>query len=294
MAKAWVLRSVLPPSLRQEMMIASRRIAREVGPNSDENRVLSQVRPADTTGMMVDWQRADAQLGSMGLLYLVLGIILLSGRELPDSTFLSILFTKVCHFLKELRANAPDHSPCPKGKLRAYLARLGLSTSSALPSALRPDVTYPPGKPNTELSSITARQTDQSPHTVNDWLEVLTRHQYLEIENKKATITGQRQRRTHSSRNNKNREGEQESDAELVWKWGGRAEVEVGEEAAASFIVDIMEDGIQVTVDEAGEPLAPDQGSRRTHRLTRASQQPSLHDSLMQSVERAVGSQFVN
>lgn len=85
-AKAWIVRSVLPPKLRQEMMEGSRRVAREVGPSSDTARALEQMRPGDPEGCVVDWQRADAQLGSMGLLYLVLGLILLSGRELPDGT----------------------------------------------------------------------------------------------------------------------------------------------------------------------------------------------------------------
>lgn len=179
---------------------------------------------------------------------------------------------------------------------------MGLTRTTILPRALRPDDTYATGQPGAEQSSLVARITDASPHTVEDWLEVLTKQQYLEIENKQATITGQRQRRTHSKRKGRGDDFEPAGPGEdMVWKWGGRADVEIGEEAAANFIAEVMEDGVAVTAATAtangttDEPVAPD---GRRHQRIRATQlaapQLSLHDSLMTSVERAVGSQFVS
>lgn len=37
--------------------------------------------------VMLDWKKADGQLASMGLLYVVLSLILLSGRSVADGEF---------------------------------------------------------------------------------------------------------------------------------------------------------------------------------------------------------------
>lgn len=38
----------------------------------------------DTEGVMLDWKRANSEVGSMGLLFFVLSLILLNGRSITD------------------------------------------------------------------------------------------------------------------------------------------------------------------------------------------------------------------
>lgn len=48
------------------------------------NRGLTGLQ--DPAGIALDWRRAGSELGSMGLLYLVLSLILVNGRSLPDGS----------------------------------------------------------------------------------------------------------------------------------------------------------------------------------------------------------------
>lgn len=40
----------------------------------------------DSDGVLLDWKCASSELGSMGLTYLILSVILLNGRVLADGT----------------------------------------------------------------------------------------------------------------------------------------------------------------------------------------------------------------
>ena len=85
--KAYVLRSTLPAPL----------IAALTAEHTEADRA-----PAPA----LDWRHNDGQLGEMGLLFVVLSVILLSGRKVAE------------------------------GRLRAYLAQLSLSVDRALPMSL--------------------------------------------------------------------------------------------------------------------------------------------------------------
>ena len=65
-AQAYFLRSILPASVRQVLSSSSQ----------------------DNSSSLVDWSTNTGELGSMGLLYIILSLILLSGRRASEGTIL--------------------------------------------------------------------------------------------------------------------------------------------------------------------------------------------------------------
>lgn len=84
---AWVLCSVLPYEIRSAMLDENMKL-QNTQMDGAAASALGGMREPDMNGIMVDWRRADGQLGSMGILHVILGLILASGRELDDSQHL--------------------------------------------------------------------------------------------------------------------------------------------------------------------------------------------------------------
>lgn len=160
----WMLRSTLPPAVLQEL-----------GRRDTQDAAL------------VDWSM-DAQLGGMGLLFLILSIILLCGRRVDE------------------------------GRLRAYLAQLSLSVDRALPSALQPFHGSDEGETSTQ-----SRQRFSGDHklTLETYMAQLQRQGYLE-KVRVETVRGS--------------DGSAQAPA-AEYRWGPRAEVEIGEQAVGAFVV---------------------------------------------------------
>ncbi|WFD33462.1 hypothetical protein MCUN1_000275 [Malassezia cuniculi] len=170
--------------------------------------LIASLALSDTPAL--DWSASDGHAGSMGLLYVILAIILLSGRR------------------------------CSSVRLRAYLAQLSLSADRVLPSSLQPV-----GVDDTQPLTQARGRTD--PLDLDAYLGVLQRQSYIE-----------------SIRLPSSGEAQQKSE----WRWGARAEVEIGEHAIASFIAQLFappksEDGSSAAADDikqrieraAGTPL---------------------------------------
>ena len=81
---AWVLRSVLPYEIRSAMVEENQKL-QNTQMDGAAAAAFSGMREPDMNGIMTDWRRADGQLGSIGVLLVVLGLILASGREIDDS-----------------------------------------------------------------------------------------------------------------------------------------------------------------------------------------------------------------
>lgn len=88
-AQAYILRSVLPASVRYALTSAN------------EN----------DTPPMIDWNNSAGELESMGLLFLLLSLILLSGRQAPEGTQSYSLTRSTSSQLS--RSTIIVHGPCP-------------------------------------------------------------------------------------------------------------------------------------------------------------------------------------
>lgn len=80
--KMWIVRSIMPQVVIEAMTQANADIAAETPDVNDAAGPSSQ--QAESDGRMLNWERSDGQVGSMGLTFLMLSLILLNGRSLPD------------------------------------------------------------------------------------------------------------------------------------------------------------------------------------------------------------------
>lgn len=252
------------------------------GPNDADDEASTQ------DGMMINWDRSRNELGSMGLTFLILGFILLNGRTLPND------------------------------QLRSNLYRLGLSKDAPLPPALRP------GRlPDDDSTPDTVAH----PSTLRHYMALLVKQGYLEAASIKtgptdgaadnnATRRGGR-RKSRSNNNNAGDDDENAQEDNVEWKWGPRAEAEIGERGVAEWISQVYvcggdddEDGDEAEEQEqeqtrparsAGSPTQASR-SRRTPAFTQTqhlseTQRKRRHaesESLRKEIERAAGSQLVN
>lgn len=151
--RAFALRSTLPPSI-----------------------IAALAGSTDNAEPALDWAPADGHSGGMGLLFVILAVVLLSGRR------------------------------CADDRLRANLAQLGLSADRALPPSLQPVGIDP---------SAAAARGRFDPLDLDTFLAALQRQGYLE--SARLATSGETQQKNE-------------------WRWGARAEAEIGEKAVASFV----------------------------------------------------------
>ncbi|PWN20778.1 MAGE-domain-containing protein [Microstroma glucosiphilum] len=221
-SNSWVVRSILPPIVIKAMAEPNAAVAAASFTSADD----SSGSGAASTGALLDWQKADGQLGSLGLTFLILSLILLNGRSLSDDQF------------------------------RALLHRLGLENAAQLPDSLRPDsLAIPPPELDASQSHSSYRRastrrggtvlptdTVAHPSTLQSLLSQMLRQGYLETV-KTNIATGAVSRRGGVGRAAGNNRGEGGGAVETIeWKWGPRAEVEIGEEAVATFVRDVYID----------------------------------------------------
>lgn len=89
-AKAWVLRSILPSVMITALAEPNAQIAAAFEHEDRDDEHQHRASPSsEPSGMIMDWNRADGQLGSMGLTFLILGFILLNGRGLSNGASLA-------------------------------------------------------------------------------------------------------------------------------------------------------------------------------------------------------------
>ncbi|CAO1617799.1 unnamed protein product [Parajaminaea phylloscopi] len=277
-SRTYVLRSILPQPVIEAMTQSH---AASFGSNASQSR--ADASEYQGNGPMLDWTKADGQLGSMGLTYLILSFILLNGRSLPDVQF------------------------------RAYMNRLSLGSASQLPSSMRPD-SWDASKSRATVRSRGNQDsghidTVARPSTLAKFVDQLQKQQYLEAV-RTNVLTGATQRRGRASNAN---DGER---SEVEWRWGPRAEAEIGEVAVANFVSAIYVDGESEGGDEVNnndgeasvdlsQPQRRSQSARGIRSRTSTqnqrgatagtfqSQREKQTQALRKDIERAAGSQLM-
>ena len=267
----------------------------DAGRNEDDDdepgssRAAGSSRAPQGSGSMVDWNKADGQLGSMGLTFLILSLILLNGRSLPDDQF------------------------------RALLHRLGLQKTKQLPETLRPDSAMPHDQSTQRRgrnsdAATAATDTTARPSSLQKFLDQLLKQQYLEVTSSVVT-RGTTQQNTQR-RGRRSAEGANGGDERMEWRWGPRAEVEIGEVAVADFVSAVYVDAAGDQTQAAGDAeesnagaaeasQAPRRGRHgttagtsrsgrsQTSRGTQLSQREKQTQALRREIERAAGSQLI-
>ncbi|EDP42966.1 hypothetical protein MGL_2562 [Malassezia globosa CBS 7966] len=189
----YVLRSTLPAEVIQFMTTSGPPV-----PPSDQS---SRDAPHARNDLpMLDWQASEGELGITGLLFVVLGLILVSGRQASDT------------------------------RIRSCLAQLSLSIDRPLPKALHP------------LGSGTH---EQGSHTLDTFLQQAQRRGYLE----RVRVASAAETSSQA--------------CDWEWRWGARAEIEIGEHAVAAFMVDVYH-----------QDAKPESSDSLTKRIERAAGTP--------------------
>jgi hypothetical protein len=195
---------VLRSTLDAKVVAAAASIASEVEDDEDEDddHVPRGRDTADLQewqrdeGAVLEWKKAD-QRALMGILHVILSLILVNGRILGDGMLCPSLF-----YGKDI----PNERPLTDaGELHKHLRRLGLSDSTVLP--LDPSAAHP------------------GTVTLGSYLNVLQRQGYLE---KTKSSLGARMGVTQQPNQ---RDGQQADDQSAEWRWGARAELEIGEKS---------------------------------------------------------------
>lgn len=202
----WVLRSALPPKVTKALVNVSNSLALDESSRSTAN---SRQQTGESA---ISWSKANQQGGEMGLLYIILGLILVNGRTVTDFTLMSCL--------KRLRL--PLHDVLPTS-LRGTGPAPGLSSSG------------------TQSTQTQARQRAKQ-GTLDGFLTAMIRQSYLEKQRADASADGQA--RPGNGTQTRGRRARPVDDENTVWewRWGNRSEIEIGEQRIASFMADIFLD----------------------------------------------------
>ncbi|SPO36036.1 uncharacterized protein PSFLO_01507 [Pseudozyma flocculosa] len=254
--KSWALRSVLPLQLIGRLSARNDDLARALHAGGEDSAVT-----ADETGTALDWKKADLQLGSIGLLYVILSLILLNGRAISQA------------------------------QLLAYLRRLRLYPEARLPSKVQVDgAGHGGGDAATQGATqrthhARGRRADGGEASLDEFLYLLRKQHYLERSRTDvvaaAGSTQATQRHATGSRMRDDEEG-----ASYEWRWGSRAEAEVSEQSIAKMVEAIFhEDEATAGADEGEQHPDDAQVSRRRMAQRR--------ESLLRDIETAAGSQLL-
>ncbi|KAJ1026544.1 hypothetical protein NDA13_003922 [Ustilago tritici] len=218
----WVLRSNLYPQVLEKLGEIDEQLTNAyveaMAPSSSASS--SQRRPitACQPKAALDWKSADHQDGEMGLLYIILALILVNGRAITEAT------------------------------LFMYLRRLYLDPQKPLPSALRGTGPWIGSNSSGSQNTQTQSRTRAMQGTLDGFLNTMVKQSYLEKQRSDVDShhvdAAINQAQTQSRRRGR-ASGAANADDETIiweWKWGSRAEVEVGESNIAKMIVHIFTD----------------------------------------------------
>ncbi|EST05280.1 MAGE protein [Kalmanozyma brasiliensis GHG001] len=224
--RIWMLRSSLPSGLTkglarcdEKLTDAYAQTSLTTAPSSSTQRRRPSAKDAKAA---LDWSSADHQDGEMGLLYIVLALILVSGRTITEAT------------------------------LFMYLRRLHLHPDTSLPKALR-------GTGPTSAAASTGSQSTQtqsraraSQGTLEAFLTTMTKQNYLERQRSDVGIDvmdaavnqaqTQGRRRGRTSGGGGRAHAADDETTVWEWRWGSRAESEVGEKRIAELITVLFTD----------------------------------------------------
>jgi melanoma-associated antigen len=203
-------------------------------------------------GSVISWSKAD-QLGPLGIQYVILALILVSGRVISDGRCIPFLLSNVL-----IRSLHPVD-------LRAHLKRLGLPLTGTL--------------------TFNARSTHKT-MTVEQYLGMLMRQGYLDQQQ-----TGEAAKKGKGKRG-RVAANDDDSGATYEWRWGPRAQSEVGEKGIAQFVAEFMVGDAGDDEDEEEEEEAGRRGRARGG-ARKESAQDKL-EKMLKGVERAAGGQLAD
>jgi hypothetical protein len=199
-----------------------------------------------TYGSIISWSDAE-QLGSMGLLYVILALILVSGRVMSDRESLAI---------PSRRNLIPLLFP---EDLRANLKRLRL--------------------PATGTVAFNARATHRT----------LPLDQYLSLLIRQGYIDRQRIGETKKGKGKGGKRGREAQDEEAgmtyEWRWGNRAQSEVGEAGIAQFVAEFM-------VGEGEDDGDDEEEGSRAKNKRKQTETDSKLTKMMKGIARAAGGEL--
>ncbi|KAN0065774.1 hypothetical protein ACQY0O_000904 [Thecaphora frezii] len=258
--KSWMLRSALPSRLIRKLALGDNQLSDALN-EGDEMTAVG----ADEEGTVLDWKKADRQLGSFGLLYVILSLILLNGRVIGQ------------------------------GQLLAYLRRLRLYPEAKLPSRVQPDSVGSHGSDSATQGATQrahhaarGRRADASDASLDDFLFLLRKQHYLErIRTDVAAAGGTTQATQRHALGSRMRDDEE--GASYEWRWGSRAEAEVDEKSIAAMIETIFhEQEAAAAEDEQASGEHPGDAEVSARRLAQR------RKALLRDIETAAGSQLVS
>lgn len=216
-------------------------------------------------GSIISWSNAD-QLGPIGILYVILTLILVSGRVITDSMCISF-FPNL--YLERYEADSIDLSYFPVD-LRANLKRLRL----------------PPTAPITFNERSTHRQM-----TLDAYLALISRQGYVERQRigdavgKKGGAGGKRGRAS-AGMSATQQANSVEDGATFEWRWGNRAHSEVGEMGIAAFAAEFMVERMGLEEEEAEEGGRGGGGAARERR---EKARKNILEKMVKGFERSAG-----
>ncbi|KAJ8515467.1 hypothetical protein ONZ45_g7134 [Pleurotus djamor] len=187
-----------------------------------------EITAPTTHGSIIAWNNCD-EVGAIGILYVILGLILVSGRILGDA------------------------------QLRTYLKQLKLPIAGG-------------------QFSLSERSSHSSMN-IDAYLSQLIRQGYLDRREAGETKKGGK------GKNKRTRVGEEEDpNLNYEWRWGNRAQSEVGENDIARFIASFLAGDEDEEEDERGHASSSRRGRKQ--------QAESKFDKLMKGVQRAAGGEL--
>ena len=116
-----MLRSILDPQLIESAVRTDDQILEEEAkdaPSDDEDYDFSEGGYTPRYyGSIISWSRSE-QLGPIGILYVVLALILVNGRVIPDSEWFAISFYMQCTEGSWLASGTPSKFEAPPASNR--------------------------------------------------------------------------------------------------------------------------------------------------------------------------------
>lgn len=199
--KTYILRSILDPVLIELANAADPDLLAEERAEYEDAEVADEL-DLRSYGSILAWNSSD-QLGTVGILYIILALILVEGRVLSDSKYLISMRAPVTENILQT------------DDLKALLKRLRLTPTSSIP-----------------LNHQAAKRA----LSTDDYLKELARQGYLDRHRvgEPARAGGKRGRQSMA-------QADQDGQANAYeWRWGPRAHSEVGEKAIAQFVAEFM------------------------------------------------------
>jgi hypothetical protein len=255
-SKTYILRSILDPLIIEHAALTDEHlldIETADAPDEDEVDSDDEAFGSHHYGSIISWSKAD-QLGSLGIQYVILALIMVNGRVISDSK------PPIA-----LPIHVSDRKHPPTVDFRAHLKQLGL--------------------PLTRTLTFNAQSTHKN-MSVEQYLSMLIRQGYLDRQQ-----TGEAGKKTGKAKRGRiAANADDDSGTTYEWRWGPRAQSEVGEKGIAQFVAEFM-------VGDAGDDEEDDEEAGRRGRGRGGAGKESAQDKLekmLKGIEKAAGGQLAD